>query len=109
MLIKSMIVIAKAPFMKEKTLFTGKLEISLRNKLVKCCIWSIALYGAEIWTLWSADQNYLENFEVWCWRRMEKISWIDRVKNEELLHETRRRGLSYIKEKGGLTGLSHLA
>jgi hypothetical protein len=39
-------------------------------------IWSMALYGAETWTLLAADQNYLESFEMWCWRRMEKISWI---------------------------------
>jgi len=39
----------------------------------------MALYGAETWMLQSADQKYLENFEVWCWRRMEKISWIDHV------------------------------
>jgi len=36
--------------------------------------WSMALYGAETWTLRAADQKYLESFEMWCWRRMEKIS-----------------------------------
>jgi len=46
----------------------------LRKKLVKCYVWSIALYGAETWTLRAVDQKYLENFEMWCWRRMEKIS-----------------------------------
>jgi hypothetical protein len=37
----------------------------------------MALYGAETWTLLAADHKYLESFEMWCWRRMEKISWID--------------------------------
>jgi len=32
-------------------------------KLVKCCIWSVALYGAETWTLWKVDQIYLEMSE----------------------------------------------
>ena len=32
------------------------------------------------------DQKHLENFEMWCWRRTEKISWTERVKNEEVLH-----------------------
>jgi hypothetical protein len=31
------------------------------------------------------DQKYLESFEMWCWRRIEKISWTDRVRNEEVL------------------------
>ena len=33
-----------------------------------------------------SDQKYLESFEMWYWRRMEKISWADRVRNEEVLH-----------------------
>jgi len=32
---------------KKKTLFTSKLHLNLRKKLVKLCTWSIALYGAE--------------------------------------------------------------
>jgi len=31
----------------------------------------MALYGAETWTLWAADQKYLESFEMWCWRNGE--------------------------------------
>ena len=52
--------------------------------LVSSYIWSMALYGADS-TLRAADQKYLESFEMWCWRRMEKISWIDHVRNEEVL------------------------
>jgi hypothetical protein len=76
----------KAAFNKKKTLFTSKLDFNLRKKLVKCYIWSIALYGAETWTLRKTDQKYLESFEMLCWRRMEKISWTDRMRNEEVLH-----------------------
>jgi hypothetical protein len=31
------------------------------------------------------EQKCLEKFEVWCWRRTENISWIDRVRNEVVL------------------------
>jgi hypothetical protein len=65
------------------------LELNLRKKLVKCYIWSIALCGAETWTLRIVDQKYLESFEMWCWRRMEKISWTERVRNEEVLHRVK--------------------
>ena len=61
----------------------------------------MALYGAETWTLRATDQKRLESFEMWCWRRMEKISWTYHVTNEELLltvneqrnilHEIRKR------------------
>jgi len=35
----------------KKTLFTSKLDLNLRKKLVKYYIWSIVLYGSENWTL----------------------------------------------------------
>jgi hypothetical protein len=45
----------------------------------------MALYGAETWTLGATDQKRLESCEMWFWRRMEKISWTDHVRNEEVL------------------------
>ena len=66
----------------------------------------MALYGAETWTLRAADHKYLESFEMWCWRRMEKISWTDHVRNEEvlltvneqrnILHEIRKLKANWI-------------
>jgi hypothetical protein len=72
---------AKAALNKKRTLFTSTLDLELWKKLVKCFVWSIALYGAENWTLRTVDQKHLESFEMWCWKRMEKISWIDHVRN----------------------------
>ena len=104
--IKSRIAIAKAAFNKKKTLFTSKLDLNLRKKLIKCYIWIMAFYGAETWTLRTADQKYLESFEMWCWRRMEKISWTRHMRNEEvllrvneqrnILHEIRKRKANWI-------------
>ena len=64
------IAMAKAAFSKKGVLFTSTLDLKLRKKLVKCYIWSIALYGAETWTIRAVDQKHLESFEMWCWRRM---------------------------------------
>jgi hypothetical protein len=47
------------------------------------------LCGAETWRLWKVDQKYLESFEMWCWRRVEKISGTNRVRNEEVLHRVK--------------------
>jgi len=75
----------KAAFNKKRAHFTSTLDLEFRKKLVKCYIWSIALYGAETGTLRAVDQKQLESFETWCWRRVEKISWTDHVRNEEVL------------------------
>jgi len=72
--IKCRIAMAKAAFNKKRTLFTSTLDLELRKKLMKCYIWSTALYGAETWTVRAADQKQLEIFKMWCWRRMENFS-----------------------------------
>jgi hypothetical protein len=48
---------AKAAFKKRKTLFTTNLDLNLRKKLVKCSILSIAVHGAQTWTLHSIDDK----------------------------------------------------
>jgi hypothetical protein len=62
--IKCRITRAKAAFHKKRTLFTSTLDFELNKKLVKCYIWRIALYGAEIWTFRTVDQKHLGSFEM---------------------------------------------
>jgi len=76
---KSRIAMAKAAFNKKKIFLNRKLKLNLRKNLVKFYVWSMALFGAETWTLRTTDQKRLESFEIWCWRRLEKISWTDHV------------------------------
>jgi len=76
--IKTRIYMAKAAFNKKRVLFSSTLNLKLRKKLVKCYNWSI---WCETWTLRVADQKHMESFEMWYWRRMEKISWTDHVRN----------------------------
>ena len=80
-------------FSKKTFFFISKLDLNIRKKLVKCYIQSIALNGAETWTLQKLDQKYLDSFEMWCWQRMERINWTVRVKNEESI----RKGTSKLQ------------
>jgi hypothetical protein len=60
----------------------------------------------ETWTLRAVDQKHLESFQMWYWRRMEKISRTDHVRNEEvslrvkeqrnILHEISKRKANWI-------------
>jgi hypothetical protein len=49
------------------------------------------------------DGKYLVHFEMWFWNRMEKISWIDHVENEKVLHRIKeeRNILPTVKKKEG--------
>ena len=107
--IKRRIVMSKAAFNNKMALFTSTLDWELRKKLVKCYISSIAVYGAETGTLRAVDQKQLGSFEMWCCRRMEKISWADHVRNEEvLLRVKQQRNILHEISKGKANWIGHI-
>jgi len=62
----------KSAFNKKKTHFTSKLDLNLREKLVKNYTWNVALYGTETWTIWKVCKKYLEHLKCSAgegWRR----------------------------------------
>jgi hypothetical protein len=75
--------------------------LNLRGKLLNSYIQGVALCGAETWTLRKVDHKCLGSFEMWCWRKMEKIIWTDRVRNEGVLHTIKeeRNNLHTIKRR----------
>ena len=90
-----------------RTLFTSKLDLNVRKKLVACYNLSIALYAAETLTVQTDEQKYLESFEMWCWRMIVKISLTDHVRNVikcykvviKCYKESRRGRISNIQYK----------
>ena len=76
--------IAKEAFNRKRSLLRSKLNIELRKKLVRFYVWSVGLYVSETWTLRKLDREYLENFEMWFWKRMEKIKWSEEVPNGQV-------------------------
>ena len=70
----------------------------LKMKLVKALIWPVITYGAEGWTLKKDDERRLEAAEMWCYRRMLRISWTEKRTNKSILNElqTRRELLAQI-------------
>jgi hypothetical protein len=86
----------------KKNYFTSISDLGPKKKLIKCYILSMDLYGACAWTLRQVDHNYLESLEMWCWERMEKISWTHDVKHAEGLSRIKEeRNILYIIKKEG--------
>jgi hypothetical protein len=81
-------VIAKATFNDKMHLFASKLDLNLRKKPVKCHPCSKDFDGAKMSIPRKVDRKYLE-WKMWCWRGVEKISWTDRVRNEEVLRSVK--------------------
>jgi len=70
-------------FNKKQELVKNSLSNNLKNMMVKAFTWSVLLYASETWCLTAEDILKLEAMEMWIWRKIEKIKWIDRVSNEE--------------------------
>ncbi|KAJ4449068.1 hypothetical protein ANN_00463 [Periplaneta americana] len=62
---------------------------------------SVALYGAETWTLRRSEEKRTEAFEMWIWRRKKLVKWIERIRNEAVLERVgeERMMLKLIQEE----------
>ena len=108
-------------------------DITLPTKvpLVTTIVYSVVMYGCEIWTTKKAEHQRIDAFELWCWRRLLRIPWTARRSNQSIPKEIspecllkglmlklslekslmlgkiqgRRRGLQRMKCLGGITDL----
>ena len=55
--------------------------------LVKAMVFPVVMYGCEIWTIQKAASRRIDAFELWCWRRLLKVSWTVRRSNQSILKE----------------------
>ena len=64
-------------------------DITLPTKvhLVKAMVFSVVMYGCESWTIKKAVCQRIDAFELWCWRRLLKVSWASRRSNQSILKE----------------------
>ncbi|GFS24167.1 endonuclease-reverse transcriptase [Elysia marginata] len=52
---------------------------------MKCFVWSPFLYASETWTLNKNTEKRIEAMEMWIYRRMQRISWKEKVTNKKVL------------------------
>ena len=64
-------------------------DITLPTKvhLVKTMVYPVVLYGLESWTIKKAEQQRIDAFELWCWRRLLGVPWTARRSNQSTLKE----------------------
>ena len=64
-------------------------DITLPTKvrLVKAMIFPVVMYGCECWTVKKADHGRIDDFELWCWRRLLRVPWTARRSNLSILKE----------------------
>ena len=64
-------------------------DITLPTKvhLVKAMVFPVVIYGCESWTIKKAEQQRIDAFELWCWRRLLRVPWTARRYNQCILKE----------------------
>ena len=64
-------------------------DITLPTKvhLVKAMVFPVVIYGYECWTIKKAERRRTDAFELWCWRRLLRVSWTARKSNQSILKE----------------------
>ena len=55
--------------------------------LVKAVVFPVVIYGYESWTTKKAEHQIIDAFELWCWRRLLRVSWTARISNQSILKE----------------------
>ena len=84
--LKARIENARRAFINMKQFFCSRaLNNDLKMRMLRCYIFTILLYGIEAATLTKAMMKKIEAFEMWLYRRILRISYVDRVTNEEVL------------------------
>ena len=56
-------------------------------RLVEAMVFPVVMYGCETWTVKKAEHRRIDAFELWCWRRLLRVSWTARRSNQSILKE----------------------
>ena len=65
-------------------------DITLPTKvlLVKAMVFPVVMYGCESWTVKKAERRRIDAFELWCWRRLLRVSWTASRSNQSILKKS---------------------
>jgi len=63
------------------------ITLSTKVRLVKAMVSPVVIYGCENWTRKKAEGQRIDAFQLWCWRRLLRVSWTARRSNQSILRE----------------------
>ena len=61
--------------------------LATKVHLVRAMVFPVVMYGCESWTLKKPECRRIDAFELWCWRRLSRVSWTSRRPNQSILKE----------------------
>ena len=71
----------------ESILKSRDITLPTKVRLVKAMVFPVVVYGCERWTVRKGENERIEAFELWCWRRLLRVPWTARRSNQSILKE----------------------
>ena len=71
----------------DSTLKSRDITLPTKARLVKAMVFPVVMYGYESWTVKKAECQWIDAFELWCWRRLLRVPWTARRSNQSILKE----------------------
>ena len=71
----------------ESTLKGRGITLPTKTHLVKAVVFPVIIYGCESLTIKKDEQQRIDAFELWCWRRLLGVPWTARTSNQSILKE----------------------
>ena len=71
----------------DSILKSGDITLPTKVCLVKAMVFPVVMYGCESWTVKKAERRRIDVFELWCWRRLLRVTWTARRSNQSILKE----------------------
>ena len=65
----------------------GGITLLTNIHLVKPMIFPVVMYGCENWTIKKAEQQGIDDFKLWHWRKLLRVPWAARRSNQSILKE----------------------
>ena len=99
--IRRRIATAKSSFGTMRSVLTDrKLSLPIRTRLLKCYVWSTLLYGCESWTITAETLRNIEAAEMWFFRCMLKILYMEQITNKEVLNRFHQKAAALSNNIG---------
>ena len=71
----------------DRILKSRDITLPTKVRLVKAMVFPVVVYRCESWTIKKAEYQKIDAFELWCWRRLLRVSWTARRSNQSILKE----------------------
>ena len=63
------------------------ITLLIKVHLVRAIVFPAVMYGCESWTIKKTEHQRIIVFELWCWKRLLRVTWTAKRSNQSILKE----------------------